>query len=188
LLWRARRTAQGLSKRHTARLLEGLLQIQDCAMRLFVLLVSLFLAAATRAGATSVGALKVIGAGWGRTGTESTRLALELLGFGPVVHMHTLISSPADMLKWILIGEAKTKAERHALLKKTIDGNVQATMDFPASCYWEDLAELYPDAKILLTTRESADVWHESARNTILFFQDCDCLSARQRHRHDAEE
>jgi len=31
--------------------------------------------------------LRVIGAGWGRTGTLSTKFALELLGFGPRYHM-----------------------------------------------------------------------------------------------------
>ena len=35
--------------------------------------------------------LEVIGAGFGRTGTESMNLALERLGFGPCYHMREVI-------------------------------------------------------------------------------------------------
>lgn len=35
--------------------------------------------------------LKVIGAGFGRTGTESMKFALEMIGFGPCYHMHEVL-------------------------------------------------------------------------------------------------
>ena len=38
--------------------------------------------------------LKVIGAGFGRTGTSSTATALELLGFAPCHHMRELFNRP----------------------------------------------------------------------------------------------
>ena len=44
--------------------------------------------------------LKVIGAGFGRTGTDSMREALEILGFGPCHHMRELIKDPEHERLW----------------------------------------------------------------------------------------
>ncbi len=42
-------------------------------------------------------ALSVIGAGFGRTGTESMKTALEILGLGPCHHMKELMANPAQL-------------------------------------------------------------------------------------------
>ncbi len=39
-------------------------------------------------------ALEVIGAGFGRTGTLSLKIALEQLGFGPCYHMMEVFKNP----------------------------------------------------------------------------------------------
>ena len=44
--------------------------------------------------------LKVIGAGFGRTGTMSLKHALEDLGFGPCYHMIELTNQPEDVVYW----------------------------------------------------------------------------------------
>ncbi len=44
--------------------------------------------------------LKVIGAGFGRTGTDSMREALEILGFGHCHHMRELIKGPEHERLW----------------------------------------------------------------------------------------
>jgi hypothetical protein len=41
-----------------------------------------------------------------------------------------------------------------------------ATTDYPACTYWRELAAHYPDAKVVLTTRD-ADSWFESVTETI---------------------
>jgi len=47
-------------------------------------------------------ALKVIGAGLGRTGTLSLKLALEHIGFGPCYHMSEMIAQVRSHLPlWI---------------------------------------------------------------------------------------
>lgn len=38
----------------------------------------------------------------------------------------------------------------------------KATVDFPSALYYEQLNELYPNAKFILTTRENSEVWFES--------------------------
>ncbi len=44
--------------------------------------------------------LAVIGAGFGRTGTESMKLALETLGLGPCHHMKEVLANPSQIALW----------------------------------------------------------------------------------------
>ena len=44
--------------------------------------------------------MKVIGAGFGRTGTMSLKVALEKLGFGPCYHMIELFEHPEHVERW----------------------------------------------------------------------------------------
>lgn len=44
--------------------------------------------------------LRVIGAGWSRTGTFSLRLALSQLGFGPCYHMQDVFEHPEHISAW----------------------------------------------------------------------------------------
>jgi hypothetical protein len=46
------------------------------------------------------------------------------------------------------------------------DGYV-ATVDWPGGGVWESIHAAYPDAPVLLSTRDSADTWWKSASNTI---------------------
>ena len=43
--------------------------------------------------------LKVIGAGFGRTGTTSLKKALEILGVGPCFHLNEIINGPDEQVK-----------------------------------------------------------------------------------------
>jgi hypothetical protein len=44
--------------------------------------------------------LKVISSGFGRTGTMSTKLALEELGLGPCHHMVEVMQNPPQLAFW----------------------------------------------------------------------------------------
>jgi hypothetical protein len=52
--------------------------------------------------------LAVIGSGFGRTGTMTTKQPLETLGFGPCHHMVEIIENPQQLSLWkaIAAGEA----------------------------------------------------------------------------------
>lgn len=104
--------------------------------------------------------LQVIGAGLGRTGTASLKVALEQLGFGPCYHMGEVIGRPSDIDLWLAVVEGK--ADWPALL-----GNYRATSDYPACLYYKELAELHPDAKVVLTVRD-AHRWFDSINETIM--------------------
>ncbi len=107
--------------------------------------------------------LKVIGAGFGRTGTESMKQALELLGVGRCYHMHEVLPHPerVDLWRQVASGALPDWDEVFA--------GFGATVDWPAARYWRELADFYPNAKILLTVRD-AESWYASMDNTIFKF------------------
>jgi len=105
-------------------------------------------------------ALKVIGAGLGRTGTLSLKLALEHIGFGPCYHMMELMGRANEHLpKWIEVVRGNPDWDA------VFDGFV-ATVDYPSCNYWRELADHYPDAKVILSTRD-AEGWFNSVSRTI---------------------
>jgi hypothetical protein len=104
---------------------------------------------------------RVIGAGWGRTGTASLKLALEQLGFGPCHHMAEVIQSPPDVPTWV------AAARGDKIDWKTFLRGWGATCDFPSALFYRELAETFPEAKVVLTVRDP-DSWYESMRTTIV--------------------
>jgi len=111
--------------------------------------------------------LKVIGGGFGRTGTMSMQKALEILGF-PCYHMMIFVFREIfDFPKWIRVVSARTSQERVKHLKQIFDNNhYTATVDFPSCLYVKELLEIYPDAKVVLTLR-NPEKWVNSVRETI---------------------
>lgn len=104
--------------------------------------------------------LKVIGAGFGRTGTLSLKHALEQLGFGPCYHMAETLKHPGHDAAWLSLARGETKDWQ------TILQGYQASVDWPGAFFWKMLAKANPDAKIILTVRD-AEQWYTSAANTI---------------------
>lgn len=105
--------------------------------------------------------LSVIGAGFGRTGTESMKTALEILGFGPCHHMKVALSDPDQESLWRAAAQGARPDWDQAY------EGYNSGVDWPTVYYWRELTTHYPDAKILLTLR-SAESWYESISKTIL--------------------
>jgi len=105
-------------------------------------------------------ALSVIGAGLGRTGTMSLKLALEHLGFGPCYHMRELLARPAHDPVW----HAATRGER-VDWDALFEGYVSA-VDWPVAGFWRELSRHYPHARFILSVREPHE-WHQSVLETI---------------------
>lgn len=104
--------------------------------------------------------LKIIGAGFGRTGTLSLKSALEELGFGPCYHMVEVISNPSRLPAWIDAVQGKPVNWREVFQ------GYQATVDWPGCSFYKELMEVYPEAKVLLSVRDP-EKWYESVANTI---------------------
>lgn len=104
--------------------------------------------------------MKVIGAGFGRTGTMSLKAALEELGYGPCYHMTDVFEHPEHIRMW----EAATRGE--PVDWDELFAGYQATVDWPGAAFYRELMEVFPDAKVLLSLRDP-EKWYESTRNTI---------------------
>ncbi|NIM28577.1 MAG: sulfotransferase family protein [Gammaproteobacteria bacterium] len=104
--------------------------------------------------------LAVIGAGFGRTGTLSLKLALEQLGFGPCYHMLEVLANPAHDGVW----RAATRGE--AVDWDALFDGYAAAVDWPVAAFWRELSDHYPEAKLVLSVRDAAQ-WHRSAVSTI---------------------
>jgi len=104
--------------------------------------------------------MKVIGAGFGRTGTMSLKVALEELGFGPCYHMTEAFDHPEHLPLW------ETAIGGEPVDWKQIFGSYQAAVDWPTAAFYKELMEVYPEAKVLLTIRDP-EKWYESTKHTI---------------------
>lgn len=108
--------------------------------------------------------VKVIGAGFGRTGTLSLKVALERLGFGPCYHMTELFGKPDHITFWDEAADAVELGEPVAW--ERVFSGYEATVDWPGCVFYGELVEAYPEAKVILTTRDP-ERWYDSAEKTI---------------------
>ena len=104
--------------------------------------------------------MKVIGSGFGRTGTLSMKAALEQLGFGPCYHMEEVFKRPKHIQEWHHLAHGKP-IDWHNLFQ-----NFQSTVDFPASVYYQELMDAFPEAKVIHTVRDP-ERWYDSTNETI---------------------
>lgn len=107
-------------------------------------------------------ALKIVGAGLGRTGTNSLQLALQQLLGGPCYHMVEVMADPdVRVQQWMHAMDGNPDWDT------IMDGYV-ASVDWPAAAFWRELAGEYPDALVLLSVRASTEEWFRSFSSTIL--------------------
>ncbi|HZL94905.1 MAG TPA: sulfotransferase [Vicinamibacterales bacterium] len=105
-------------------------------------------------------AIHVIGAGVGRTGTHSLKLAINQLGLGPCHHMEEVLHQmPVQVPLWsaALGGHPDWEA---------IYRGYESAVDWPTAGFFRELIRAYPSAKFVLTHR-SPDKWADSFGATI---------------------
>ena len=104
--------------------------------------------------------LKVIGAGFGRTGTLSLKTALETLGFNKCYHMFEVMQNPHHLAEW-------TKANQGESVDwPALFAGYQAAVDWPSCNFYRQQMAAFPDAKVLLSLRDP-ESWYKSIMNTI---------------------
>jgi hypothetical protein len=97
--------------------------------------------------------LKIIGSGFGRTGTMSTKMALEHLGFGPCHHMTEVMANPGQPAFWDAFA-----AGRDPDWAEVFKGYA-SQVDFPGACVWHELSVAFPEAKVIHTERPEDEWW-----------------------------
>lgn len=104
--------------------------------------------------------LRVIGAGFGRTGTASLKQALEIVGFAPCYHMFEVNKQKQGAQPWLAASRGQPVD-----WDQVLEG-YQAVVDWPACAFYRELHARYPEARVILGVRE-AESWYQSARETI---------------------
>ena len=104
--------------------------------------------------------LAVVGAGVGRTGTHSLKLALEQLLGAPCHHMIEIFGDPTQVPAWVDAIDGRP-VDWSAMLAR-----YRAIVDWPGGSFWPELSAAFPDALVLLSVRDP-EGWYRSASNTI---------------------
>jgi hypothetical protein len=105
--------------------------------------------------------IRVVGAGLGRTGTHSLKIAFERLLGAPCYHMLEVMNHPEHIPIW----ERAAKGDEPDW--NELFTGYEAVVDWPAASFWHDIASAFPDAIVLLSTRADASTWWTSAHATI---------------------
>jgi len=104
--------------------------------------------------------MTVIGAGVGRTGTYSLKLAINQIGLGPCHHMEEVLHNmPAQVPLWSAAASGQGDWLR-------IYSGYKSAVDWPTACFFRDLATEFPEAKFVLTQRDP-ERWADSFGATI---------------------
>ncbi len=104
--------------------------------------------------------IAVVGAGVGRTGTHSLKVALEQLLGGPCHHMVEILGDPTQIPAWTDAIQGRP-VDWPAMLAK-----YRTIVDWPGAAFWPELSAAFPDALVLLSVRDP-ESWYKSASNTI---------------------
>ena len=107
--------------------------------------------------------IEVIGAGFGRTGTLSLKFAIEALGLDKCYHMMEVMRNESHAAQW------RKAARGEAVDWDALYTGYRATVDWPSASFWRELRAVYPEAKVILTLRDSQQ-WYTSVMNTIWKF------------------
>jgi hypothetical protein len=104
--------------------------------------------------------MRIVGAGLGRTGTLSLKLALEKLLGAPCYHMLEVVTHPEHIPVWHAAAEGRFPDWRAFL------SGYAAAVDWPAASFYRELMAAFPDALVVLSERD-AESWWRSAHATI---------------------
>ncbi len=109
-------------------------------------------------------ALRVIGSGFGRTGTMSMKTALEQIGFGPCHHMVEVMGNPAQPAFW------KAIAAGEQVDWNEVFAGYNSQVDWPGAHVWHETSVTFPDARVIHTERPEAEWWNSFSVTIGKFF------------------
>ena len=108
--------------------------------------------------------LQIIGSGFGRTGTMSTKIALEQLGFGPCHHMTEVMANPDQPPHWDALAEGRE------VDWADVFAGYSSQVDFPGAAVWHQLSIAFPEAKVIHTERPEEEWWASYSKTIGKFF------------------
>ena len=124
--------------------------------------------------------MKVVGVGLGRTGTMSLKHALNKLGY-KTFHTDEMFFHYKIFGMFLQDVFAYPPATGEQVVRPPSDFELiareyDATVDLPLALYYKELHDKYPDAKFILTTRSTPEMW---AKSWIVLIRDSVSLMPR---------
>ncbi len=103
--------------------------------------------------------MKVIGAGFSRTGTYSLKQALQILGYDPCYHGEEIFQRPDHVVHWadVLVQLPDWRA---------LFSGYEAGLDSPICFFWQEIRSVFPNAKVILTKRDP-EAWYDSFKASL---------------------
>ncbi|XP_078490451.1 uncharacterized protein LOC100176603 isoform X2 [Ciona intestinalis] len=99
--------------------------------------------------------MKVIVAGFSKTGTKTMQAALKELGYNVYDYMENFEFLEKEWKQICTVGGSTD------LFRKMYE-NIDAVTDLPGCIFWDEILKAFPEAKVVLTMRENEDVWYKS--------------------------
>ncbi|KAF7364469.1 hypothetical protein MSAN_01108300 [Mycena sanguinolenta] len=118
--------------------------------------------------------MEILALGFCRTGTASMRAALTVLGYGNAHHIGRVMANPEEVDAWNTAIDAKYLHKGTPYRQEEWDrllGDFKVVADVPGILFAAELVQAYPEAKVILTTRDP-DRWWKSFRETLLVMLD----------------
>ena len=103
--------------------------------------------------------MKIIGAGFGRTGTVSLKEAFEHLGY-PCYHMQEVMKAydRGHVEQW------DAALSGHDIDWQALYAGYEATVDFPSCVFYRELMDAFPSALVILSTRDPQRWWQSYSK------------------------
>ena len=115
--------------------------------------------------------LDVIGAGLSKTGTQSTKLAFEALGYKVYNVESMMYYGHLELVTSIYQSKGQTRQMYiEELNHKILETGSSVVLDIPCNFMFEELHKLNPDAKVLLSIRDTPEKWLHSIKKTFHAF------------------
>lgn len=103
------------------------------------------------------------------------RVALKQVGYDRHYYWDTQArNGRGDPAKWIRLLSRKFDGSSGLIPKSDLDailGDYTSLADFPCALFAEDLIAAYPDAKVILSVRDSPEAWYRSFDDTVWRYQ-----------------
>ncbi|PLB49314.1 hypothetical protein P170DRAFT_179998 [Aspergillus steynii IBT 23096] len=124
--------------------------------------------------------MQVLAVGISRSGTDSLREALHILGYKHTYHGFDSILPPSSLEATYRLLQKKyttspTSSQGTNMKLTTSDfdtvfGHCVGISDLPAAEFAPELIAAYPEAKVILNTRRDLDAWYRSMEQTMGYF------------------
>jgi len=101
--------------------------------------------------------MEIICAGFPKTSSKSCSSCLRTLGFKVADYIET-----TEFLSSIWVEYFEGKCSIRKVIAEYHKNGFQANQDIPGNVYWEELFHASPNAKVILTVRDSTEVWSHS--------------------------